>query len=350
MEPQHPIPTTRLRIFAWNPNGIRALVRNNAVSTHARGHLEAFLRDQRPDILFFPETKGNRTTQFETQLKLEAVFEKALPGRKWKWYWSYCTRPGRHGNAVAVCKDIVVDETRYELVPGAGPETEGRVIALKLHERSITGGRNNKGKEQPQGKEPQGLWVVGLYVPNASSKLSRLDHKVRWLHQLRAFMDDLRGDDENSVVVIGDINVAPDMRDICNPSSNLQSPGYSQEERDTFAWMMQAAAPDDEKGRTGQGYVDVWRHRYPLPYKSLGNQGVYSFWNTRSRARDRNAGWRIDLVLMDRETFGSDGKCIADVMICPEYHGSDHCPVGVEVHLAEEKEVSLSSEITYSDE
>lgn len=324
MEPED----NRLRIFAWNPNGIRALLKYNA-SGNAKGHLEDLLRDQKPDILFFPETKGNRTVQFETQCKLEAVFEKADPSRKWKWYWSYCDRAGRHGNAVAVAKDVVVEEVRYslDLQDANKHEPEGRVLALKLYQRSIVPGK--------------GLVIMGLYVPNASSKLSRLDYKVEWLKKLRMAMDAYRNAG-NSVIVIGDINVAPDMRDLCNPSGNLQTPGYSKEERDTFSWLMQAALPLDsersEDMRTGAGYVDVWRHKNPLPYRTRKHDGVYTFWSTRSRARERNAGWRIDLVLMDRETYREEGECVSDVMICPDYYGSDHCPIGVEVVLTDSKQ------------
>jgi len=311
-----------LRIFAWNPNGIRALLKNNSAPGNAQGHLDAFIRNERPDIVFFPETKGNRQAQYETQCKLEAVFMKATPTRKWKWYWSYCDRAGRHGNAVAVAKDIVVDQVSDSLRPNGSPESEGRVIALKLYHKSIVRGK--------------GIWLLGLYVPNASTKLSRLDHKVAWLNSLRTLMDAYRNEG-NSVIVIGDINVAPDMRDLCNPSGNHQTPGYSEAERSTFAWLMQPALPADDC-RTGEGYIDVWRQKHPLPYRTQKHNGVYSFWSTRSKARNRNAGWRIDLVLMDRESY-RDGDCVSDVMICPQYYGSDHCPVGVEISLVDFVEI-----------
>ena len=310
---ENPSVPASLRIFAWNPNGIRALIRNTEKEDNiAEGDLERFIKCESPDILFFPETKGNPKAQFETQCKLETIFKRAAPDRKWKWYWSHCERPGRHGNGVAVNKEIVVERVKYNFGDQAGHETEGRIIALKLHERN--------------------LWVMGLYIPNASSGLSRLDHKLQWLGRLRADMDAMRAEG-NTVVVIGDINVAPDMRDLCNPSSNLKTPGYSKAERDRFEWLMEAERDEDDT-RFGLGYVDVWRQKHPLPFKSQGRKGVYSFWSTRSKARERNAGWRIDLVLMDRETYGSDGEgVINDVMICDEYYGSDHCPVGVDIQL-----------------
>jgi exodeoxyribonuclease-3 len=299
------LPVSPLRIFAWNPNGIRALLKNNATESHAgHTHLEQFVREQRPDIVFFPETKGNRKTQFETQCKLERVFKRAAPERKWKWYWSYCDRVGRHGNAVAVSKHIVVEEVRYGLGGSGSMESEGRVIALKIYNSPT--------------------WVMGLYVPNAGAKIVRLQHKLQWLHQLQDAMNEMKGSqNENRVIVIGDINVAPDARDLCNPSSNLKTAGYTKDERDAFKRHI----------LDGGKFVDVWRDKHPqLPVKSLKHEGVYSFWSTRSKARQRNAGWRIDLVLMDRESYGVNGEAVTDVMTLPQYYGSDHCPVGVEIN------------------
>ena len=308
--------TTPLRVFAWNPNGIRALLKNNnTVGGKAAGHLDAFLREQRPDVIFFPETKGNRAAQFETQCKLEAVFKRALPGKRWKWCWSYCDRLGRHGNAVAVSKEFAIREVEYRLTADEPHETEGRVISLILRDHPIV--------------------LIGLYVPNASTKLSRLDHKVDWLRKLRVLMDDYRAQDLQ-VIVIGDINVAPDERDLCNPSSNLKTPGYSPKERKAYQWMMAAASSGEQQQseddlRRFDGYVEVYREKNPLlPVRSQGHEGVYTFWNTRSKARDRNAGWRIDHVLTTREMLDRVTQCL----ICPQYHGSDHCPVGVEVILS----------------
>jgi len=274
-----------LRVFAWNPNGIRSLL-NKALP-----ELQRFIAQQRPDILFFPETKGNPKAQQEIERKITQAYRLALEGIPLQFYWSYCEKPGRHGNLCIVAGEAInlVTNVCYNLQNLECHECEGRVIALELANNTT---------------------IIGLYVPNAGGNLKRLEYKVNWLQRIKDYVQSLTG----HIIVIGDINVAPDERDLCNPKSNLKTPGYTPEERSAFAKLCNET-----------GLRDVWRERNPLPIATQGHQGAYSFWSMRSKARERNAGWRIDLIL------SSDLEMIGDAYICPQYLGSDHCPIGVQL-------------------
>ncbi len=280
----------KLRVFAWNPKGIRSLL------AHPECIVD-FLRNERPDILFFPETKANKAQHTKVQADLNSVFETALPGQKWMWHWSYCAKAGLHGNAVAIRSEFAVEwiHTNLESVS----EPEGRVISVKLVGKPMV--------------------FIGLYVPNASTKLVRLDYKLAWLRKLRTLFDSYRSEGL-SVVAIGDINVAPDERDLCNPTSNLKTPGYSPQERETFAKCILS------------GYADVWREQHVIPKKTQKQQGSFTFWTQRNgdTARANNSGWRLDLILVDKETW-EQIKDTSQAIHGTQYIGSDHCPIGFEI-------------------
>jgi exodeoxyribonuclease-3 len=299
-----------LRIYAFNPNGLRALVKNNNEKEGAKNHLETFIREQEPDIIFFPETKGNTKLEKEMEKAINSVFKKASK-IKWTWYWNHSDVPGRFGNAVAVSERVQIEEIRYGFKK---KDDEGRVLALKLKDVSLI--------------KDKGVWVLGLYVPNASTELKRLNFKIEWMKKLRKFTDKLRED--NSVIIIGDINIAPEDTDIANPAGNLRTPGFTQEEKDYFKVFL------------GEEYLDIFRERNPAPNKSKGNKGDYTYWNTQSGARSRNIGWRIDLCLTDRETYESK-DVVQDATICSQYWGSDHCPVGMEVKPLPKVKIDNSS-------
>jgi exodeoxyribonuclease-3 len=115
-------------------------------------------------------------------------------------------------------------------------------------------------------------------------------------------------------VIIGDLNVAPDERDICNPKANLQTAGFTIKERTAHNQMMNECQ-----------LIDIWRRDNPSPIASSGKEGTYTFWNTRSGARDRNAGWRIDLALVSAASAAS----VVSATIITAVKGSDHCPIGI---------------------
>lgn len=285
----------QLKIFAWNPNGIKSL---------SEYDLFVFLQGEQPDILFFPECKGNPKDEKKTQASLETTFDRAFPNnRKYKFYWSYYTaRPWMHGNAVAIRDDIAIDRVSFHLDDPAVVEPEGRVITLEL--------ANN------------GPVIVGLYIPNASTGLTRLDHKLDWLRRLRILLDSFGPD--RTVIALGDVNVAPDARDLCNPSSNTKTPGYSPQERAEYETSILS------------GYVDVWRARNPImPIKSQKNKGQYTFWTSRNggTARQNNSGWRLDAILVDNNTWNNKQARLGEMKQCTQYKGSDHCPIGIILNL-----------------
>lgn len=291
-----------VRIFAWNPNGIRSLLKHSS-------ELERFISEQKPDIVFFPETKGSSKNTIVTTVNkhLADVFNSAAPNRLWCFEHSNCEKPGRHGNLVAVAQDRVnIHTIRYGLSLSDNiAECEGRIISLEISDNLSVSGKG---------------WVLGMYVPNASAGLVRLQYKVEWFGKLKAYIQELRtAYPAHTVLAIGDMNVAPDVRDLCNPESNGKTAGYTPTERKSWAEMLEAL-----------DMVDTWRERFPLlPIKTLRHDGAYSFWSTRTQARTRNAGWRIDLSVVPRSQLSQ----VTDSFICPQYLGSDHCPIGLALYL-----------------
>lgn len=283
-----------MRCFAWNPNGIRALLRN--------GHedLKKFLIEYQPDVLFFPETKGNRKSEAEINKALADLCQQTIKDGKFEFYHTYFdAKPGRHGcSAIVNLSKVCV----HEVVTG---DPEGRVLGFRL----------SPSLQTPSLQTSSQTWVYGVYVPNASTGLKRLDFKEEWIKNFTSqLMERSKQTQVDRILVIGDINVAPDERDICNPSANLNSPGYTPKERQVYRQYFEGQC----------GLIDVWRMKNPAPVgKSQGHNGVYTFWNLKSRARDRNAGWRIDLCL------ASANIATQECFVCPQFRGSDHCPVGV---------------------
>lgn len=290
-------------IFALNPNGIRAYLKK------AKKDLQSLLREHQPDVLFFIETKMNAKEDIvkDVETQLDKAFGEVfngveLPHREYNYYWSHCQRPGRHGTCAAVRKDLDVLSVRYNIdntLPKSTHECEGRTITIEL-ETSI---------------------LVGLYVVNASQQLKRLEYKKEWNTQLSKYLNELRENSNKSVWVLGDLNVALNEVDIANPESNKRIAGFTDEERNQFRDFLET------------GWIDVWRDKNPVldTKKSMVNEGVYTYWNTKSRARERNAGWRIDYVLCDSITYASLNKDHITPYILGDVMGSDHCPVGIKI-------------------
>lgn len=294
-----------LRIFAWNGNGIRSLMNKD-------DNLRNFLYDHKPDILFFPETKGNPKSEEKAETDLEEIFENALPDSKYSFYWTYSEVPGRFGNCLAISSKYKIEEIRYSWKKGE-IDPEGRIIIIKLKNLSLVEGK--------------GIYILGLYVPNASTELKRLQFKLEWLKKLRKTMDKLKAKN-NTVIVIGDINVAPTEQDISKPKGNERSAGFTIEERKQFQELL------------GKEYVDVWREKNPLS-KDVKSGNIYTYFNNKFNARASGNGWRIDLILMDKETYNQN--IVNDVGIYPKYLGSDHCPVGMSVTSKKKIKIKISS-------
>ena len=171
----------------------------------------------------------------------------------------------------------------------------------------------NFGEHTDEGRaitlEYEKFYFVDLYVPNAQNELKRIDYRMKWEDDLREYVHEL--DSVKPVIICGDMNVAHEPIDLKNPKANEGNAGYSDQERGKMTELLDA------------GFTDTFRYLYP------DREGVYSWWSYRFRAREHNAGWRIDYFLVsdrirDRIT---DAKILTDVM------GSDHCPVELDIDI-----------------
>ena len=193
-------------------------------------------------------------------------------------YWNYAEKKGYSGTAIFTKKEPL--QVRY----GIGIEEhdhEGRVIALDLGN----------------------LWFLTVYTPNSQDGLKRLDYRMTWEDAFLHYIDSLRK--EKPVVFCGDLNVAHQPIDLKNPTANHQNAGFTDEERGKFSALLAA------------GYVDSFRLLHPE------DKEQYSWWSYRFRARERNAGWRIDYFIVSEEIKDR----IESATIHQEIFGSDHCPV-----------------------
>ena len=202
----------------------------------------------------------------------------------YKSYWNYAEKKGYSGTAIftkheplSVTYGIGVDEHDHE----------GRVITLEMPD----------------------FYLVTAYVPNSQDGLKRLDYRMRWEDDFLAYLKGL--DEKKPVILCGDLNVAHKEIDLKNPKSNRKSAGFTDEEREKFTVLL------------GNGFTDTFRYFYP----DLAE--AYSWWSYRFKAREKNAGWRIDyFVCSERLNEALEGaKIHSDVM------GSDHCPVELVLNI-----------------
>ncbi|MCM1158224.1 MAG: exodeoxyribonuclease III [Bacteroidales bacterium] len=206
------------------------------------------------------------------QLELE------LPG--YHQYWNYAEKKGYSGTAV------FTKEKPLAAVNGIGIEEhdkEGRVITLEFTE----------------------FYLVTVYTPNSQSELARLDYRMEWEDAFLAYLKTL--EQKKPVVVCGDMNVAHKAIDLKNPKTNRKNAGFTDEEREKFSILLD------------NGFIDTYRYFYPE------KEGVYSWWSYRFKAREKNAGWRIDYFLVSEALKDR----LADAEILTEVTGSDHCPVAL---------------------
>ena len=205
-----------------------------------------------------------------------------LPGYEQHWYSA--EKKGYSGTAIFTKRQPIT------VTNGIGvPEldNEGRVITA----------------------EYPAFFLVTCYTPNAQRGLARLDHRMRWDEAFRAYLTKL--DQKKPVIVCGDLNVAHKEIDLKNPGSNRGNAGFSDEERESFTKLLEA------------GFTDTFRFRNPDAV------GCYTWWSYMYKARQNNAGWRIDYFLV------SD-RLRDKINATPIYHeilGSDHCPIGLEIDL-----------------
>ena len=230
---------------------------------------------------FFKEVDADIFCVQETKLQ-EGQIDFCPEGNE--CYWTYAERTGYSGTAVFTKKKPL------EVIFGIGIDEhdhEGRVIT----------------------REYEDFYFVTVYTPNSQSELARLSYRMRWEDAFRDYLKEL--DAHKPVIVTGDMNVAHEEIDLKNPKTNRKNAGFTDEERDKFSELLAAS------------FVDSFRYFYP------DKTDAYSWWSYRFKAREKNAGWRIDyFVVSDRLK-----EQMKDALIYKEVMGSDHCPVGLEIDI-----------------
>lgn len=217
----------------------------------------------------------------ETKLQTGQI---ALELSGYEQYWNYAEKKGYSGTA------IFTKHTPLSVRYGIGvPEldTEGRMITL----------------------EYPAFFLATCYTPNAQRELARIGHRMEWDEAFRGYLAGL--DQKKPVIVCGDLNVAHQEIDLKNPASNRGNAGFSDQERESFTKTLAC------------GFTDTFRHLHPE------ETGAYTWWSYMFKAREKNAGWRIDYFLVSDRLKDK----IMSTPIYSEVMGSDHCPVGLELDI-----------------
>lgn len=274
-----------MKFISWNVNGIRACVK--------KGFLD-FFNETDADIFCIQESKMQ-----EGQLDLN------LPG--YHQYWNYAVKKGYSGTG------IFTKEEPISVFYGLGIEEhdqEGRVITLEFKD----------------------YYFITVYTPNSQSELARLSYRMKWEEDFLAYLKKLEekkpvifcGDlketpssstqtqkpKKKPIIICGDFNVAATELDLKNPKNNVKNAGFTPEEREKFQTLLDS------------GFTDSYRYLHPDTEK-------YSWWSYRFKARERNAGWRIDYFL----TSDSIKDKIKDAEILTDVMGSDHCPIELDIDI-----------------
>ena len=247
-----------MKFVSWNVNGFRAVLGKGFADIFAA--LDA-------DIFCLQETKMQ-------------VGQADFAPEGYESYWFSAERKGYSGTAVFTKKKPLAVTYGIE-----GKHTdEGRVITLEFEE----------------------FYFVTAYVPNAQDGLKRIDYRMEFEDDMRAYLCAL--DEKKPVVYTGDLNVAHNEIDIKNAKANIGNAGFSYEERSKMTELLAA------------GFTDSFRYLHP-------DEVRYSWWSYRFRARENNAGWRLDyFIVSDR---------LRDSILAADIHtdvmGSDHCPVSLTI-------------------
>jgi len=265
-----------LKIYSWNVNGIRAVLR--------KGALQEFIKKHHPDILCLQETKAQ---QGQAEIEFEGYQE----------YWNSAHKAGYSGTAIFTkIKPLQVTNdfpnqivNKFNLVDGSERDSanEGRIITAEFED----------------------FYLVNVYTPNAKDDLTRLELRYKhWDPAFLAYAELLQK--TKPVIFTGDLNVAHTPDDLANPGPNKGKKGFTAEEREGFQNFINA------------GFVDTFRM-----FKK-GN-GYYTWWSHFARSRERNVGWRIDYFLASKNLKNK----IKNAQIHPEVMGSDHCPTSIDLSL-----------------
>ena len=248
-----------MKLISWNVNGLRACV--------GKGFADIFEQFD-ADFFCLQETKMQAG-----QLDLQFLGYQS--------YWNYADKKGYSGTAIytrhtpiSVAYGIGIDEHDHE----------GRVITLEMAD----------------------FYLVCCYTPNSQDGLKRLDYRMKWEDDFRAYL--MRLDAQKPVILCGDLNVAHEEIDLKNPKTNHQSAGFTDDERQKMTQLLDS------------GFTDSFRFKYP-------EEVQYSWWSYRFQARAKNVGWRIDYFIISNRLQDR----LQDAKIHTEVMGSDHCPVEITI-------------------
>ena len=255
-----------MKLVSWNVNGLRAVITKG---------FEEFFKEINADIFCIQETKMQ-----EEQIddKIKEIF------KEYNCYWNSAEKKGYSGTAVF--SKVKPTNVTY----GIGIEEhdkEGRVITLEFEK----------------------FYLVNCYTPNSKRELERLDYRMIWEDEFRKYL--LKLNETKPVVMCGDLNVAHEEIDLKNPKMNRRNAGFTDEERNKMTELLNS------------GFTDTFRYLYP------DKTGMYSWWSYMFKAREKNAGWRIDYFIVSK----SVEEKIKESYIFSDVMGSDHCPVGLDLEI-----------------
>ncbi len=250
-------------IVSWNVNGIRAAAK--------KGFLP-WLAKTNPDVLCLQETKAH----------IEQLSDDILHPAGYETFWSSANRKGYSGTAVFTKIQPHTSVTNFEQ---DWLDEEGRVNMIHFED----------------------FILFNVYFPNGGQGPERLKYKLDFYDKFMKYIESYRKKGHH-IVVCGDYNTAHHEIDLARPKENIKHSGFMPIEREKLDALQKL------------GYVDTYRHFYP-------EKVAYSWWDQKSRARDRNVGWRIDSFWVNQEFT----KNVKDAFIWPDVMGSDHCPVGIKI-------------------
>ena len=251
-----------MKLISWNVNGLRACMN--------KGFMD-FFNEVNADIFCIQESKMQKD---QGDFSFQGYSE----------YWNSAEKKGYSG--VVVLSKIKPLQVTYDMGI-SHHDKEGRIITAE-YER---------------------FYLVNVYTPNAKRELERLEYRMEWEDDFRAFAKNL--EKHKPVVICGDLNVAHKEIDLKNPKTNRRNAGFTDEERGKMSELLES------------GFIDTFRHFYPTL------EGAYSWWSYMGKARENNTGWRIDYFLCSTSLESH----LKDATIYPHIFGSDHCPVGLDMDI-----------------
>ena len=255
-----------MKLVSWNVNGLRAVINKG---------FKDFFKEIDADIFCMQETKMQEN-QLDDNIK--EIF------KGYNAYWNSAEKKGYSGTA------IMTKSKPLNVKYGIGIEEhdkEGRVITLEFEK----------------------FYMVNCYTPNSKRELERLDYRMIWEDAFRNYLLELNK--EKPVIICGDLNVAHKEIDLKNPKTNRRNAGFTDEERDKMTELLNA------------GLTDTFRYLYP------DKTEAYTWWSYMFKAREKNAGWRIDYFIVSNDIKDK----VKESYIYSEIMGSDHCPVGLDIEL-----------------